>query len=172
MIDPKRIEEHIKQTWCDDWQKHHRERILATGVSSISEFLRKHPAEPYHKLAKYLDGPVAAVQFIKLNFDEAIARGTAREACKDLLVRTLNDDLKRGWQRGFHWESNRAGAYAHFVTFIWGPDEYRDFGERVWDALKGLDPPPDWIPQSIDDPLIEKAFDLGWPEHPKPAQPP
>ena len=164
MIDPKHVDEQIKQTWCDNWQEIHRKRILATGVSSIADFLRKYPAEPYHKLGRHVGGVVAAVQFQKLQFDEAMANGTVREACKELLVRTLNDDLKRGWQRGGHWQSNRAGACAHFVSSIWGPDEYLASAQRVWNALLQLNPPPEWVPRSIDDPLIEKAFEVGWPE--------
>jgi hypothetical protein len=42
MIDPKHVDEQIKQTWCDNWQEIHRKRILATGVSSIADFLRKY----------------------------------------------------------------------------------------------------------------------------------
>lgn len=164
MMDSHTAEERIRHIWCDNWQERHRERIFATGVSSIAEFLRKHPAEPYHKLGRYVGNAIAAVQFQRLQFDEAIANGRVREACKELLVRTLNDDLKRGWQRGGHWESNRAGAYAHFVNEIWRQEEYRSYGEQVWRALVELMPPSEWVPKSIDDPLIQKAFEVGWPE--------
>jgi len=143
------------------------EKIRSTGASSVTEFLARYPAIPFHKLLRQLGMLMAPMQLNTLQFDEAIANDKVRDAVKDLLVRTLNDITKRGWGRGGHWESNRAMAYSHFVTDV--PTYSRnavkqDVAIKVWMALESLQPPVGWLPVSVNDPLIEKAFEIGWPE--------
>ena len=162
----RRAEELARQTWCENWPERHRERVCATGARSVAEFLQHYPAMPYHKLGDIL-GPVAAVQVKKLQFDEAIANGSVRDAAKELLVRTLAWDTKRGWRKGYHWESNCGSAYSHFVNDLaeqTAKPEMKEIGRSVWNALEDTNPPDGWLPKSTNDPHIRKAFEIGWPE--------
>ncbi|GEM_PF-2526569 len=162
----RKADELAKRTWCDNWPERHMERIRTTGATTVAEFLKRYPALPYHKLGDIL-GPVAAVQLQKMQFDEANANGTLRHAAMELMVRTLAWDLKRGWRRGGHWSNNRVRAASHFVQDLLtytNNAELERVGETVWSELERLGPPPDWVPRSIDDPYIRRAFAIGWPD--------
>jgi hypothetical protein len=154
-----------EDVWCEDWPRRHLERIRATGSRTIAEFLHRFAALPYHKVVR--DLPIAPMQLKRLQFDEAVANGTVREAAKDLLVRTINEQLKHGWQKGGHWRFNQAGVYSNFINDLRvhsGDENLKEIGKQVFGAIRQLGPPVDWIPKSTDDPLIVRAFDIGWPE--------
>ena len=60
---------------------------------------------------------------------------------------------------------------------IWLPGHIPKLGpesvqraERVLGNLENLQPPCDWLPRSAVDPLIEKAFAIGWPPNEPNAQ--
>jgi hypothetical protein len=168
MLDPQKVIENQKQVWLGNWRTRHLQRVRDAGSPTVAEFLNRYPAIPYHKVTRrHLGDVVAPIQLIQLQFDEAVANGTVREAAKDLLVRTINEQLKYGWQKGGHWRFNQAGVYSHFTNDLGthsGDETLKEIGKRVIAALRQLSPAADWIPKSNDDPLIVQAFDLGWPE--------
>jgi hypothetical protein len=159
-------------TWADDWPERLRELIASAGAMSVSDLLARHPGEPYHKVAERLGGAVAPMQLKELHFEEANARGCLRAAAAEALVRTLADRVKRGWNTGRHALLNRASARAHWLSVIEHQGKaphLRPTAEAVWHALETAGPPADWVPKRVDDPLVQKAFQVAW-SHQEPTQ--
>lgn len=156
----------MEQMWSGDWRARIRGRIHALGCETMGDFLNRHPAEPYHKMARGLGVDVAAAQLSRMQFEEATDAGALRLAALDGLARVIKNHLKRGWDVGRHVVFNTAGARADWLVLL----EFRadaphllPRGEAVWDALKALDPPQGWLPDGPDDPMIQAAFDKAWP---------
>jgi hypothetical protein len=62
-------------------------------------------------------------------------------------------------------EYQMSGVYAYWVVLLQKYDPKVDARAiAVWNALKSLAPPTGWLPKGADDPLIIRAFDVGWPE--------
>jgi hypothetical protein len=131
---------HSDQTWIGDWRQRIRERIHSLGTERVTDFLERHPAEPYFKVARRLGNDVAAVQLARMQFEEASDRDEVRQVAMDGFSREVVENLKRGW-----------GV---------GPK-----GDAVWNSLKEIQPPRGWLPSGPNDPLIQAAFARGWPPH-------
>jgi hypothetical protein len=39
-----------------------------------------------------------------------------------------------------------------------------DFALQVWEVLSELNPPDDWCPLDLDDPILQDVFSRVWPE--------
>jgi len=64
-------------------------------------------------------------------------------------------------------EFQMSGVYAYWVVLLQKYDPKVDAqANAVWHALKSLSPPTGWLPKGADDPLIVRAFDVGWPTTP------
>jgi hypothetical protein len=152
------------QIWTGDWRTIIRARLHPRGAETVSDFAKQYPALPYIKLARLLGTDVAAPQLQIMQFEEAKAEGSLREAAKDALCRTVHLHLKRGWKKGKHAEFNTAGVYADWlalVRFSAFCPERLPTPEAVWNGLKASEPPAGWIPSGPDDALIVAAFDEG-----------
>lgn len=153
-------------TWTADWATRLRARVRDHGAETISDFLKMHPAVPYTEVVKRLAPWVAAMQLSRLQMEEARDQGTLREAAMDSLARNLNE-LPEGWVADSVTESRAAGAAAHTTTAVeidGRSPQFRSHLLEVYKALKALQPPVGWRPSGANDPLIQAAFDRGWPK--------
>jgi hypothetical protein len=176
--------------WTGDWQLRVRTRLHALGCETVRDLLDKYPAEPYVSVAKRLGDDVAAVQIGRLQLQEIRDQEWFRHVAMDCLARELVANLPDGWaicsppkpvppswthlsalpdhlneeetRRRIEWQT--AGAYSHWVCFLRSYDPGIDScTEAVWNAFKALSPPAGWLPSGAADPLIVRAFDIGWP---------
>ena len=184
-------------TWSADWQQRLRNRLHSIGCESVGEYLEKHPAQSYLAVAKALGEDVAAVQLSRMQLQEVRDERSFRRVAMDSLAREISANLPNGWQlsserpkldageslwkhlaskgsevseeeRKDRVEFQTAGAYAYWVTLLRSYDQsVEPRALAVWNALKSLSPPSGWRPVGPDDPLILRAFELGWPAPPK-----
>jgi hypothetical protein len=154
-----------ERVWGGDWQARLRSSLHSLGCETVQDFLVRYPAEPYLKLVKRLGDHVAALQLVRMQFDEARQSGRVRDAAKDCLCRELVGNLKRGWGMGVRADFHMAGAYANWVTELerCQPDT-RPLADAVWRVLNEMCPPWGWLPDSPDDPFLASAFARGWPQ--------
>lgn len=156
----------VEDIWSGDWHAKIRSRLGILGCETVTDLMRKFPCLPYFKLARMLGKDVAAVQLAIMQFEEAKADGSIRQAVRDALVRAIHQHLKRGWGRGIRADFHTAGAYAEWLAALesraFAP-ELLPMGEAVWRALEEGKPPAGWLPNDPDDPIITAAFDKGWP---------
>lgn len=179
-------------TWSADWQQRLRNRLHSLGCESVGEYLEKHPAAPYVAVAKGLGEDVAAMQLSRLQIQEVRDERAFRRVAMDSLAREITANLPNGWQQSSEppkvaeaeplWkhlsskgsvlteedtrqrvEFQTSGAYAYWVVLLQKHDpQVEARATAVWNALKALSPPTDWLPKGPDDPLIVRAFDSGW----------
>jgi hypothetical protein len=129
--------------------------------------MSRHPAEPYLDLARRL-ADVAGLQLSRLQFDEAAGNDNLRSAAMDCFAREVVEHLNVGWAHGPRSDSRAASVYAHWISAIERVrPEARPIAMAVWKALKDQPPPAGWLPTGPEDPIIVKAFALGWPIDPK-----
>jgi hypothetical protein len=139
-------------------------RIAAKGFRDLSSFLRAREGTTYLGLSDEIGVP--ALVIMAIHRWEAKENGAMLEFAKDSLVRFLRQYTKRGWNRGVNAESNRANAWATWVTRLTNCAEDTVLQERasaVWSALKDMSPSADWVPTGNSDAYIVNAFQRGWP---------
>jgi hypothetical protein len=151
--------------WSNDWVSRIQGRVRALGCTKFSDFLNMFPVESYDDIAKRLGDDVAPIQVIHLQLQESLDTSYQLAAGKDSLVRILNQRNRRGWATGLHWKRRMSQIYADWVTMA--PMDARipeisNIKKKVWSELENLSPPKGWVPKSIDDPIINEAFDKGW----------
>ena len=152
--------------WVGDWRATVRGRIHALGCETVSEFLARYPAVPYFKVARELGASVVAAQLEIMQFEEAADSASVRAAAQEMLVRKINQHLKRGWGKGIHREFNTAGVISDWQTFLkvtLNAPHLVALSENVWTRLTEASPPQGWLPKSAADPYIFAAFEKGWP---------
>jgi hypothetical protein len=154
------------RTWQGNWRAKILSRIREVGFESVTNYLAKFPAMPYMRVAEKLGEDVAAVQVAQVQFEEAKGMRKIREAAIDSLPRDLNYYLKDGWRHGAKNDFDTSSAFAVWATRL---DQLslglKDTVDAVWAALEKLQPSTGWRPGGGNDPLIQKAFDEGWPLH-------
>jgi hypothetical protein len=161
-------------TWDADWQKRIFIHLREKGYETINDFLRHFPAEPYVDVANRIAPWVAAMQLSRLQMQEAKHQGTIRGAAMDSIARNLNWRLPAGWAIDDKSVSEAAGAFANTSTSVVIDGQSAEFKSRIreiYQALKALQPPNGWRPIGANDPLIQEAFERGWPECVKPIMP-
>jgi hypothetical protein len=153
--------------WADDWASRIGQRVRDLGSPSVTDFLRANQDLPFFRVARLLGPDVAGVQVARLAFDEACETNTVRAAAMDAFCRVLYSNLKKGWNRGLHAERMMAGAYAEWLSileFRTGNPGLRSLGQSVWNSLEACSPQEGWLPSGPTDPVVVRAFDLGWPK--------
>lgn len=146
-----------EDTWRGDWLVRLYQRVRAKGFLSVTGFAEAHLTATTLELAQALADDVAAVQI------ESALRAEARKAealCKfarDLLVRCIRDHLPLGWSTDEQFAFRRSGVYADWAS---GVEIFIDelTYDAIWNSLKQAAPATDWLPESPDDPIIERAF--------------
>src|SRR5262245_52960225 len=97
---------------------------------------------------------------------DAIQQGKAREAAKESLVRALNEQLPKGWNKGKQVHYKRGRALGEWVLPCEKAEDWQrvtSLADRVWQEIERLNPPDDWCPRSVNDPVLEEAFAHAWP---------
>jgi hypothetical protein len=155
-------------TWEGDWQTRINLKIKGKGYLDIRSFLKAHPGIPYTELARELGPDVAAVQLVRMQMRDAQENLALREAVMDSLVRCLRENLTDGWvqNKSQARDFQTALAYSNWAGFVKRQGELPELERTVsliWDSLLELEPSIGWAPRSASDPLIEKAFQIGWP---------
>lgn len=143
-------------------------RIRSLGYDSVLDFFVRNPGIPYGLLLKQIAEPVEGTNHLdfpilplrELYRREAVQAGRAREFAKDGLIRSLRENLGKGWNTGRNAGQRRARAFSHWST---PSDDFEHLCDRVWEALVELNPPEDWRPEVRGDEYIEKAFEIAWP---------
>jgi len=161
----------MSNAWSGDWKARVRERVNRLGFDSLPALASAHPGVPFGQLFRLLretespdDTTIGYIQFQALFFEEAEANGRIREAIADTLVRRLRQHLRSGWNRGQRLRERKAEARAKWEL---PPSRIPKFGvvtDKIWDALRDLNPPDDWCPADCNDPIIQEAFRHAWPE--------
>lgn len=157
---------NVDQIWDGDWRARIRGRVHSVGCETVGDFLKRHPSEPYFKVARRLGDDVAAVQLSQIQFEEIADASELRRAAMDGFSREIAEHLKRGWGVGRHVDFNTAGAYTGWIALLQFRAEAPHLvprGDAVWNELKALNPPQGWLPSGPDDPIIQAAFAKAWP---------
>lgn len=146
--------------------------VRELGYPSLLALMDAHAGQPYGKVLRILRAHlgylVSMLQLHKMHMLEAIATRGKRGAAKDSLVRTLREHVSGGWNKGKKAREKRARACAEWVLPRTGGnksewDRIDALAKSVWDSLVAMNPPVDWCPSSPADPIVESAFQSGWP---------
>lgn len=109
------------------------------------------------QLAAELGDDVAAIQMEGALRHEAENTGGLERFARDLLVRCIRNDLPMGWNIGEKFDFNRAGVFASWSAGVEGLLD-KPSRKAVWGFLKEADIPTGWLPESPDDPFLDRAF--------------
>lgn len=147
-----------------DWRGMVRSRCETLGFDSLTSLLEFYSDESYTRLGERLE--TVPVNIYVLQFEEAKNHGRIRDAVKDSFVRHVNGFFPDGWDNSQEAEFKRAGAVSDPVAdakSIARLGEYIDRIRAVANLLFTKRIPDGWRPKNIEDPIIEEAFDNGWP---------
>lgn len=139
-------------------------RIHALGHGSMLAFLASRPDVSYVQLGK--DIQTIPLHIYLLQFEEAKAAGEVRAAVMDSYVRQINRYFPNGWTVGNESEFDRASALSLPRSDAIGVAKLVEFDEEirsVGQCLRVAAIPEGWRPTSIEDPILAKAFNEGWP---------
>jgi len=162
-------------TWDADWQKRIFIHLREKGYETINDFLRHFPAEPYVDVCQ---------QNRSMGCGNAIGRGFR---CKKPNIRgqfavrrwirsraTLIGDSRLVGQlttKAFRRLREPSPNTSTSVVIDGQSAEFKSRIREIYQALKALQPPNGWRPIGANDPLIQEAFERGWPECVKPIMP-
>jgi hypothetical protein len=143
------------------------DRLNELGYKTVSELFASYPGEPFGRVYRRLfDGTRDdrsvhfPMMFLKLSYErEAKESGKLRLFAIDSLVRSFVEHGGPGWRKGSNWNDRLARVYSSWHV----PAGHDAECTRVWDALKQLDPPIGWKPTSVEDEILARAFQAGWP---------
>jgi hypothetical protein len=145
------------------------DRIRRLGFSSVTDFIENYPGESYYQLARWRVRPnIMPIFLMEAHAREAVKQGKVRRYAMEVLVREMRDALPSGWhhnkEKGLDVKTVSAVAELDTRLRLGGACQ-SDFEavDRTWKALLALDPQIGWLPKDTDDPLIQKAFEIGWP---------
>jgi hypothetical protein len=159
--------ERSRQAWEPGWEDRIYQFIRTLGCSTVNEFLKLFPGEPYVALTRRLAVPIVPVHLIEVGMKEAVHNGALRDAAMDALARCLNRSVPGGWGTASNADFEHTDAFCDWVRilrFRAGKPELEPTAKRVFEFLQKLPPPAGWRPSGAEDPLIRSAFALGWPE--------
>src|SRR5262249_16186394 len=153
-----------EHTWSPDWQDRLLDRVRSLGYSKISVLLAAMPSRPYVEIARRLGSNVPPIQVLAVQFREAKAEGTVREAAKDSLAPRITDELPGGWGIGENAEYRMASALADWASSVTVSGECDDLEPTINGIMRSFRAPTGWLPNGPDDPIIEAAFSGLWSE--------
>lgn len=154
--------------WQGDWKRRLSIKLESLGHPSLDAFLVANPGMGYVDLAEALgEARVAPMQLYGEQIRSAARDQRLRSAAVDCLSRLLVQHIKRGWGNGRHFPLRVASAFGDWKYTI------REFASRddllnqkvnsVIEAIKASEPPNGWVPTSGEDPILQDAFRIGWP---------
>jgi hypothetical protein len=156
--------------WEQGWAERLRTAARELGHASFIDFMKLNVGVPYGKLLRILRNHrgtmVPMMQMTTLHIIDGLSVCSARELARDTLLRSLCDHVASGWNCGKQARWKRALAFSEWnlprEQGNW--DQINALADRVWKEIESQDPPPEWCPRTLDDPILEVAFSLGWPE--------
>jgi hypothetical protein len=158
---------YAREAWQTGWQARVQYDAQLHGFSSITELLASRPGVPYEDVVSLFQTPVAPIQIVRLQLEEAGWEGGIRPAAMDVLPRVINRAFPEGWQNGENPDFRRASAFSAFMTGIVfdakATKEMETKAQQVCDELVKIVPPVGWRPSGPNDPLIQQAFSRAWP---------
>jgi hypothetical protein len=144
------------------------ERLAIMGYRSVTDFFKAFPGCWIFDLNdKQFQSSLMPILLEIAHAVEAQANGCLREFAVDRLIRGLRFNLPKG---RIHVEGKpltmaTISAIADVKVLLDGLGAATE-KERVttsWQELLKLAPPLGWRPKVVDDPLVDQAFERGWP---------
>jgi hypothetical protein len=145
--------------------------VKELGYATVTQFIESQPGVNYFELAK--EAKIVPSAIMDGHAIEAVEQNQTRRYAIEAFVRYMRDPEfgigGKGWihRKGEQFVLKTINAIANTKRgLINGSAKKEDIEalDRCWKALLDLDPPLGWLPNDIDDPLIHKAFAIGWPE--------
>jgi hypothetical protein len=157
----------INANWSGNYNLRISAALKRLGFRSILEFISLNRNLGYVKLAEILGPEIAGMQVVEMQFDEAERNGELRRVAKDSLLRECLTFLDKGWAVDSDFiHAKLASFWTCSISFSTGAPkraEYKSKLQLVWKSLVSSSPPRGWIPNSLEDPYLTRAFDIGWP---------
>ena len=139
--------------WDGDWARRIADFARREGYAHIWEYLLAHPGVPLNKVADAIED-AAAIQIHELIVDHCLANRTMGQLIRDLMARSIREELPKGWGKGTDFKHAQATSvgilqepYAAFVLEM-----------SLW-LLQKEPPPRGWLPESGDDEVLRRAYD-------------
>ncbi len=152
--------------WTGEWQRRLKDKLAARGFDTVRSLLAARESRTFGDLASELEPDVAPVQVEMLFLRESLAEGRLVEAAAECLARMVIERFPRGWGTGTRLDYRTAGLLVDWVSDMLSDIEQAELSEphlkAVVDALKdSVQPPKGWLPKNGQDPLIQRAFEIG-----------
>ncbi|PQO43493.1 hypothetical protein [Blastopirellula marina] len=146
----------MPHAWNHDWHAFAQTQVREFGFASLTEFVRCYEACPYDQLAMMLGGKrLAAVQIQQLLRGEAQSDADREYYVRSTLVRALNKHVPAGIRS--HEEWSLVLALTSWTEALDEADRPRSL-ELAKRLKADADLPADWLPSSIEDPVILRLF--------------
>lgn len=144
-----------------------KEAISATGKTAL-QLLAEHPDISTIELAEQLSGRVGALGIEMLILEEAEEQGIVRDIAKELLIRSIRENLPHGWiDDGRVHPLCKISMWEMIVVNYTKVSNREYYTERILCDLGIENPPRDgWKPEWPNDPRIDELFDKYWPVKP------
>lgn len=134
------------------------------------EYANKNPIRSFEELAEDLSScsdttsaKISKEHLVLLYREEARRSKSMREAAKDVLIRYLQQYSVK-WSPKTKDINHRMGVYALWSMFVRKRNEAA--AKSTWDYIEqsvSAKKNDEWMPTSVDDPLVKEAFDECWP---------
>lgn len=162
--------------WSPGWEDRFREVVQEMGFDDVYAFVEQHPDKSLnqlyglvqqHESSTGLDR-ICLEYFYQTFFIDALSNNRLKEAITESLLRSLKFNLRNGWNTGKDILKRRYNAKhgwpkpSFAMQAVAGYDELSTFQNAVWQSIENADPPEDWCPQSVDDPILKQAFEKSW----------
>ena len=156
----------MRTRWIGDWQRRLMDRLAGLGFESAEAFVAAREGKTFEQLAKELAPDVAPVQVEMMYLRECRDAGRLLEAASECLARTIIERFPRGWGLGVRLDYRTASALAAWISDMMHDVEQSELDDRVLgaiaDVLQKTHPPPQgWRPANGEDPVIQRAFQIG-----------
>ncbi len=146
------------------------ERLRGQGYDSVTQLVKDHPGITFYDLARWKVRPsVWPIVLSEAYASEQKSSEQIRDFSMEFLVRKIRESLPDGWGNApanvLEITTIRAIARLDGLMerVIKATPEILAAADRTWKALIASNPPVGWLPADITDPLITRAFDVGWP---------
>jgi hypothetical protein len=160
------MEAQSRHPWEPNWEQRLTSSVQSLGYADLTALLASMPLRAYSEVAQRIGPRVAPIQVISMQFEEARARNTVRDAAMDSLCRNIIEELPNGWATGerAEWKAILAlSSWSSEVQSTGRSPELKPVVHRIADHFRSQPPPTGWLPTGPDDPFIVSAFDECWP---------
>jgi hypothetical protein len=157
----------ISSLWPADWEEQVLAAVHELGYTDMFTFVRAYPTEGFYDLGKRLDDLAPPAMLSILYYRDAVLCGDIRSAAIDGLIRSFHDICPAGWNNprpGLMPEINEINLISTWEVELKAVDErFPPLAQAVFNAIWYSYPPKGWKPTGPEDPIIQRAFEIGWP---------